>query len=190
MEYVIEEASICHLHYAETICEMMADAAKKRGTGIAKRSPHYLQKKMIEGQAIIAIANELVVGFCYIESWQNQKYVAHSGLIVHENYRESGLARQIKSAVFSLSKEKFPTAVIFGITTSSAVMKINTELGYKPVPFSELTSDKTFWDGCQSCANYDILLRTDHKMCLCTGMVCHPTNDSLKKQKLITNEKA
>ncbi|MDA0844159.1 MAG: GNAT family N-acetyltransferase, partial [Bacteroidetes bacterium] len=60
---------------------------------------------------------------------------------------------------------------IFGITTGSAVMKINYQLGYQPVTFSELTDDPKFWDGCQTCLNYDILTRTNRKMCLCTGML-------------------
>jgi hypothetical protein len=50
-------------------------------------------------------------------------------------------------------------------------MKINSELGYRPVTFSELTQDEDFWKGCQSCPNYDILLRCNHRMCLCTGML-------------------
>lgn len=189
MEYTIEVANLLHIEHAHTICAMMEDAAQKRGTGIAKRSPEYLQKKMSQGHAVIAFSDNEVIGFCYIESWQNETYVAHSGLIVHENYRDTGLARKIKTEVFNLSKILFPGAKIFGITTSLAVMKINTELGYKPVPFSELTTDETFWNGCQSCVNYDILTRTNRKMCLCTGMLCHPKSSELTKQNQHQNEK-
>jgi len=53
-------------------------------------------------------------------------------------------------------------------------MKINYDLGYEPVTFSELTDDPNFWKGCQTCKNYDILQRTEHKMCLCTGMLYDP----------------
>ena len=40
-------------------------------------------------------------------------------------------------------------------------MRINFELGYKPVSFSELTDDPEFWKGCQTCKNYDVLTRTE-----------------------------
>ena len=53
-------------------------------------------------------------------------------------------------------------------------MKINSDLGYRPVPFSELTDDDVFWQGCQSCPNYDVLTRNNHKMCLCYGMLYDP----------------
>ena len=174
MELKVKVANGHHIKYAEEICTMMADAAKVRGTGIAKRHPSYIQQKMEEGKAVIAIYKNQVAGFCYIESWEGHKYVAHSGLIVHPDFRKTGLAKKIKKSVFELSKKQFPDAKIFGITTSLAVMKINSELGYKPVTFSELTTDDTFWKGCQSCTNYDILQRTNRSMCLCTGMVCEP----------------
>jgi len=170
MPYIVQVANEAHFHFAETICEMMADAAKIRGTGIAKRDPQYIKTKMAEGKAVIALCNNTAVGFCYIESWEGKKYVANSGLIVHPDYRKTQLARTIKRKVFELSKNKFPNAMLFGITTSPAVMKINSELGYKPVTFSELTQDKDFWKGCENCTNHDILLRTNRNMCLCTGM--------------------
>ncbi|WP_196885397.1 GNAT family N-acetyltransferase [Aureivirga sp. CE67] len=172
MSIIITNASSKHLKFASSICKMMENASSVRGTGIAKREPHYIEKKMEEGKAIIAIDNDLAVGFCYIESWEDQEYVANSGLIIHPKYQKKGLAKAIKKAIFDLSKEKFPTAKLFGITTSLAVMKINSDLGYKPVTFSELTKDETFWNGCRSCKNYDILKRTNRTMCLCTGMIC------------------
>lgn len=175
MQVIVTVADSSHEKYAQNVCAMIEDAARLRGTGIAKREPEYINKKIQEGKAVIALDGEKVVGFCYIESWQGHKFVANSGLIVHPDYRETGLAKQIKSKTFELSIKKFPGAKIFGITTSLAVMKINSELGYKPVTFSELTDDETFWKGCQSCANYDILMRTNRKMCLCTGMVYDPT---------------
>ena len=57
-------------------------------------------------------------------------------------------------------------------------MKLNSELGYKPVTFSELTTDQSFWNGCQTCKNFDVLTRTEQKMCLCTGMLFDPKNQS------------
>ena len=161
---------------------MMEEAAKKRGTGIAKRSPEYIKHKMNQGQSIIAIHNNNVIGFCYIENWEGQKYVANSGLIIHTDYRKTGLAKKIKKATFQLSKKLYPEAKLFGITTSVAVMKINSDLGYKPVTFSELTQDDNFWKGCQSCVNYDILQRTNRTMCLCTGMVCNLKDSNFSEQ--------
>lgn len=174
MELTVQIASKKHFIYAQSICTMMEEAAKVRGTGIAKRTPEYLIRKMEEGKAVIVVHEDATIGFCYIESWGGQQYVANSGLIVHPDYRGYGLAKKIKKAIFKLSRKKYPNAKIFGITTSLPVMKINSELGYKPVTFSELTTDDEFWKGCQSCRNYDILVRTERKYCLCTGMLYDP----------------
>jgi len=172
MKVVIADKS--HSKYAEEICETIAESAKVRGTGIARRTPEYIITKMENGNAVIALDGEKFAGFCYIEKWGHGKFVANSGLIVHPDYRGAGLAKQIKHKIFEHSRTKFPDAKVFSITTGLAVMKMNTELGYKPVPFSELTDDPSFWDGCQTCKNYDVLTRTDRKMCLCTGMLYDP----------------
>lgn len=172
-----------HYKFAQEICDTMEASALLRGTGIAKRSPEYIQKKMQNHDAIIALENGKFAGFCYIESWQHGQFVANSGLIVHPDYRHLGLAKQIKKKVFEYSQEKYPGAKIFGITTGLAVMKINSDLGYKPVPFSELTADQTFWNGCKGCTNYDILERKEFKMCLCTGMLYDPNNKKPKEIK-------
>lgn len=66
---------------------------------------------------------------------------------------------------------------------------MNYELGYKPVTFSELTDDPDFWKGCQTCKNFDILTRTEQKMCLCTGMLYDPALKE-KGQKKNVNRKA
>lgn len=164
-----------HAGYAHIICEEMAASAKARGTGIAKRTPEYLAQKMLEGKAVIALTEKgLWAGFCYIESWSHGKYVANSGLIVAPQFRKSGLAKQIKKKVFELSKTLYPDAKIFGLTTGLAVMKINSDLGYEPVTYSELTQDEAFWSGCKSCVNYDILTSKDRKNCLCTAMLYDP----------------
>ena len=169
-----------HVSYAEQICALIENAAKQRGTGIAKRKPEYIRQKISDGKAVIALCGKDLAGFCYIETWSHGKYVANSGLIVSPTYRKSGLARRIKARAFELSRKKYPEAKLFGITTSLAVMKINSDLGYKPVTFSELTTDEEFWKGCQSCPNYDILTRTQRKMCLCTGMLADPNDQTLK----------
>ncbi|MGQ1945932.1 GNAT family N-acetyltransferase [Geofilum sp. OHC36d9] len=173
-EITIQIASDKHLNYVDTILQTIADAAKVRGTGIAKRNPEYVNLKITEGKAIIALSGKEFAGFCYIESWGHEKFVANSGLIVVDKFRGHGLARDIKRKAFELSRKRYPNAKIFGLTTGLAVMKINSELGYKPVTFSELTDDEQFWKGCQSCINYDILLRTNRKHCLCTGMLYDP----------------
>jgi hypothetical protein len=181
-QYIVQVANESHYGLAETICKEMEESAKARGTGIAKRSPDYLVQKMKEGKAIIALTNKNEwVGFCYIETWEHGKFVANSGLIVHPDQRKSGIATQIKQKAFELSRKKYPNAKIIGLTTSLAVMKINSDLGYEPTTFSELPADEAFWKGCSSCVNYDILNRTNRKHCLCTGMLFDP--ESAKKQE-------
>ncbi|MBY0435168.1 MAG: GNAT family N-acetyltransferase, partial [Cyclobacteriaceae bacterium] len=172
---IIREATPDDQHYAETITNEMAESAKARGTGIAKRSPEYIIQKMNEGKAVIAVTPEGTwVGFCYIEAWEHEKYVANSGLIVSPAFRKSGVAKQIKHKVFALSRKKYPDAKIFGLTTGLAVMKINSELGYEPVTYSELTNDEEFWKGCRSCVNYEILMSKGRKNCMCTAMLYDP----------------
>ncbi|MDH5603784.1 MAG: GNAT family N-acetyltransferase [Cyclobacteriaceae bacterium] len=176
-------AGIEHYIHAETVCTMIEVAAKARGTGIARREPEYIKKKMREGKAVIALADDKVAGFCYIETWENKKYVVNSGLIVDPNLRGIGLAKKIKKAAFELSKKKYPGVKLFGITTSLAVMRINSKLGYKPVTFSELTKDEAFWKGCESCPNYDILMRNKRNNCLCTGMLYDPSAKEIKSSE-------
>lgn len=163
-----------HISYINEINNTIELASKERGTGIARRSYEYLVEKMTERKAIIALHGDRFAGFCYIESWGHNRYVANSGLIVHHDYRGRGLATLIKRKAFELSLQRFPDSRLFGLTTGLAVMKINSELGYRPVTFSELTSDNEFWKGCQSCVNYDILLRTGRTKCLCTAMLYDP----------------
>jgi N-acetylglutamate synthase-like GNAT family acetyltransferase len=165
------------LHYSKTITDEMEASAKARGTGIAKRSPEYVAKKMEEGKAVIALTDDGTwVGFCYIEAWGHEKFVANSGLIVAPAFRKSGVAKQIKKRIFDLSREKYPNAKIFGLTTGLAVMKINSELGYEPVTYSELTDDEQFWAGCKACVNYDILMSKERKNCFCTAMLYDPAD--------------
>jgi hypothetical protein len=171
-QFIVLPANESHLGYARHICEEMESSAKMRGTGIAKRSVDYIQKKMLEGKAIIAFtADNDWAGFCYIETWQSGEYVSNSGLIVAPAYRKEGLAKRIKEKIFELSKTKYPGSKIFGLTTGLAVMKINSELGYEPVTYSEITNDEAFWSGCKSCINYSILTSKGFKNCLCTAML-------------------
>ena len=163
-----------HLKYVKAINDTIDEAAKARGTGIARRTDEYISSKIMQGKAIIALNREEFVGFCYVESWGHDKFVANSGLIVKQAYRGLGIAKKIKKGAFDLSRKKFPHAKLFGLTTGEQVMRINTELGYVPVTFAKLTDDEQFWEGCKSCVNYDILQRTNMTKCLCTGMVYDP----------------
>ncbi len=173
---IIRIAGSGDVHYATAITQEMEVSAKARGTGIAKRSPEYIAQKINEGKAVIAHTNDNTwVGFCYIETWEGE-YVANSGLIVAPEFRKSGVAKQIKKRIFDLSREKYPNAKIFGLTTGLAVMKINSELGYEPVTYSELTQDEAFWAGCKSCVNYDILMSKERKNCMCTAMLYDPAD--------------
>jgi len=176
-QIIIRVADTNDVRYANTITDEMESSAKARGTGIAKRSPEYVAKKIEEGKAVIAVtADGTWVGFCYIEAWGHEKFVANSGLIVSPDFRKSGVAKQIKKRIFDLSREKYPEAKIFGLTTGLAVMKINSELGYEPVTYSELTDDEEFWKGCKACVNYDILMSKGRKNCLCTAMLYDPAD--------------
>jgi hypothetical protein len=182
----VKVASEEHLKYVDDILSTIEAAAKVRGTGIAKRSPDYIADKIKEGKAIIALQNGEFVGFCYIETWQGKKFVANSGLIVADGFRGQGIATRIKEEAFNLSRAKFPNSKLFGLTTGLAVMKINSDLGYRPVTFSELTEDESFWKGCSSCVNYDILMRTERRHCLCTAMLFDP-NKEIKPPKVEVN---
>jgi hypothetical protein len=174
-QFKILVANESHLSFAQIICDEMASSAQARGTGIARRSPEYIQDKMREGKAVIAFNQDGIwAGFCYIETWGHGEYVANSGLIVAPAFRKGGLARAIKKRIFELSRQTYPDAKVFGLTTGLAVMKINSELGYEPVTYSELTQDEAFWAGCKSCVNYDILMSKDRKNCLCTAMLYDP----------------
>ena len=174
-QFKIIIADQSHQDFARIICDEMESSAKARGTGIAKRSPEYVQEKMREGKAVIAFTNEGIwAGFCYIETWSHGEYVANSGLIVAPSFRKSGLAKQIKKKIFELSRKTYPESKIFGLTTGLAVMKINSELGYEPVTYSELTQDEAFWAGCKSCVNYEILMSKERKNCMCTAMLYDP----------------
>lgn len=179
--YVADES---HVVYAEQICDLIYISAQERGTGIAKRTPEYVKQKMLDGKAVIALTEDgTLAGYSYIETWSHAKFVANSGLIVAHQFRKTGLARRIKQKIFELSRTMFPYAKIFSITTGLAVMKINSDLGYRPVSFSELTDDKEFWEGCRGCRNFDILERNDYRMCLCTALLYDPATAGKNKEK-------
>lgn len=185
----IEVSSDKHLKYAEEIQLEITDSANQRGTGISKRSFEYISEKIKEGTAVVAFLEDGTwVGFCYIETWSHGTFVANSGLIVSSKFRNLGFARLIKEKVFELSRKRYPNAKLFGLTTGLPVMKINTQLGYKPVIYSELTHDEEFWSGCKTCVHYEVLMSKDRQNCLCTAMLFVPKNDN-KQSKVKKDEK-
>ena len=182
-KFIIQIANASHQDFAQIICDEMESSAKARGTGIAKRSPDYIKEKMREGKAVIAFTEDGIwAGFCYIETWSHGEYVANSGLIVAPAFRKSGLAKNIKKKIFDLSQKLYPGAKLFGLTTGLAVMKINSDLGYEPVTYSELTQDEAFWAGCKSCVNYEILMSKERKNCMCTAMLYDPKEHKPKEE--------
>ncbi|MCQ2208151.1 MAG: GNAT family N-acetyltransferase [Paludibacteraceae bacterium] len=174
-----------HIHYIDEILETITAAAKVRGTGIAKRNPKYVENLMLKGKAVLALDGDKFAGFSYIETWGGKHYVTTSGMIVPESYRGHGLARRIKHVTFSLARKRWPNAKIFSLTSGAAVMKLNTDCGYTPVTFAQLTDDETFWRGCEGCINHDVLVRTERRYCICTGMLYDPEN---KRSKMIADE--
>lgn len=180
-DFTIIIADSSHLPFAQKICDEMEASAAKRGTGIAKRSPDYIALKMRQGKAVIAFHKDgRWAGFSYIESWENENYIANSGLIISPEFRQLGLARSIKQMTFALSLHLYPNSKLFGLTTGLAVMKINNQMGYRPVTYTELTKDEIFWNGCKSCINYEILKSKNYSNCLCTAMIFDPNIDKIK----------
>ncbi len=190
MNIEVMVANESHFRFAQEICDEVFVSSKERGTGIAKRTPEYVIEKMAAGKAVIAVTDDgQFAGFSYIESWEDKHYVANSGLIVAHKFRNMGVAKRIKQRIFRLCGEKFPGAKIFSITTGAAVMKMNYQLGFRPVPFSELTKDPDFWKGCQGCRNFAVLEKNEYRMCLCTGLLYDPQEHPESSTPEIKNEK-
>ena len=188
-DFIVQLALPEHRVFAEEITDEMSESAKARGTGIAKRSPEYVSAKIQDGKAVIAFHKDgSWAGFCYIETWSHGQFVANSGLIVSPKYRKAGLAKLIKEEIFGLSRKLYPKAKIFGLTTGLAVMKINSDLGYEPVTYSELTQDEEFWKGCESCVNFEILKMKERKNCMCTAMLYDPAEKKHEEAKKFAQE--
>ena len=187
---IIRVATSKEEKYAKELSELIEVSAKQRGTGIAKRSPEYLIEKIRDNKAIIALTGDgELAGFCYIESWGGKQYAVNSGLIVKHKFRGLGLAKRIKKKAFEHSRKLFPNAKMFGLTTSLPVMKINSDLGYYPVTYNQLTQDEEFWKGCRSCVNYEILQSKERKNCMCTAMLFDPEHQKKKKWDFLKKSK-
>ncbi|MFD1605487.1 GNAT family N-acetyltransferase [Flavobacterium artemisiae] len=177
-EFTIKVADAADIYFIKEICEETAASAILRGTGISGRPPEYLAEKMKNGDAVIAYtADGTWAGFSFISSWNQDHYVSNSGLIVAPAFRHTGLAKKIKEKIFELSRQKYPDAFIFSLTSGLPVMKMNHELGFQPVTYSELPSDENFWQNCQSCVNCEILKSKNRKNCLCTAMRYEPKKE-------------
>ncbi|MET0638031.1 MAG: N-acetyltransferase [Chitinophagaceae bacterium] len=181
---IVREATPEDAVYASQICDEMFTSAIIRGSGISKRSPESIVRKMEEGKAVIALtAKGEWVGFSYLEVWAGGEFVSNSGLIVAPAFRGNGVASRIKKTVFGLSRKLYPEAKVFSITTGLAIMKMNSALGFEPVTYSEIPREEKFWEGCKSCINYNVLLGKKCANCLCTAMLYTPAIPKVRKDK-------
>ena len=73
MKIVIANES--YFKYSQIICDTIEESAKVRGTGIAKRTTEYIEKRLKNGNAILALDGEKFAGFCYIEVWGHERSV-------------------------------------------------------------------------------------------------------------------
>lgn len=184
MDFTIEITNANHVFWAQEICDVTLASALARGTGISGRSPELIEEKIKKGEAVIAFAADgRWAGFSFISCWDNGQFVSNSGLIVAPEFRHTGLAKRIKRKIFELSRQKYPDAKIFSLTTGLAVMKMNHELGFEPVTYSQLTTDDVFWENCKSCVNCPILRSKERKNCLCTAMIYDPKQNGSYIQK-------
>jgi len=182
MKFIIEIASEKHSIYEEDICKAREETAKYYGIGISKKKSDFVKSKLSDGNAIIATDEDgNFAGFQYIKPWEQERFVFNSRLFLNPKYRETDLAQQIHKKIFELSRTKYPNAKVFVVTALIEEIKTNLAAGFKPTAFSELIDDKEWWNGCQECANYDVLTRNNRQRCLCTGMLYDSNNGILKK---------
>jgi hypothetical protein len=172
---IVRSAIPADVVFADQIIHEMESSAISRGSGISKRSAASVIEKIDSGKAVVAVTEKGEwAGFSYIETWDDEKFVSNSGLIVSPKYRTKGVASQIKTQIFDLSRSRYPEAKVFSITSGLAIMKMNTRLGFEPVTYDEIAHEPRFWDGCKSCVNYDVLQSKNRCNCLCTAMLFDP----------------
>jgi len=175
---IVRSAIPADIVFADEIIHEMESSAIARGSGISKRSAASLIEKIDNGKAVVAVTEDGEwAGFSYIETWDDGKFVSNSGLIVSPKHRNQGVASEIKTQIFELSRSKYPKAMVFSITTGAAIMKMNTRLGFEPVTYADITREPGFWDGCKSCVNYDVLQSKSRSNCLCTAMLFDPSKN-------------
>ena len=79
---VVRIANKDDVKYADELVLWYEESARQRKTGIAKRNPVYLQRKMVNGNAIIAFDDDgSLAGFSYIETYEEEKFVVNSGSV-------------------------------------------------------------------------------------------------------------
>lgn len=106
-----------HHRYAQEICDTIQDAAQKRGTGIARRTPEYICTRMTNGNAVIALEGDRFAGFCYIERWGDKDFVAHS--IAEKSYAPDTSLKHLHLGSkdqlgLDLIKQKLDSALLTG----------------------------------------------------------------------------
>ena len=184
MNLLIKAGDKGDLKFVNEIVELIEKESQVIGAGFAVRTPEYIEDKIRNGLSVVAcdrFSGEFI-GFIYLETWQHNKYVANSGLVVAEKFRGKGVGTKLKQKAFELSRKLFSDAKLLDLTTSLAVIKINSELGYEPVEYADLTSDDDFWMECETCMYYDVLVRTRRSNCLCEAMLYDPAR---KKNKFL-----
>lgn len=182
MSFKVRKAVKEDLVFVSSIVEEIAYWAKFRSTGVTTRTTMYVQQKIEEGLALIALdAKGDWVGFCYLETWEHEKYVANSGLVVLPEFRNTGLAFQLKQMALQVAARKYPRAKVFSLTTSLSVAKINHELGYKVVSHDQLLEDEYFIKGCGQVLDYPKMVQTHAGDSECFIMVYDPAVMQLKK---------
>jgi len=170
-KYTVRSAQATDIIHASLISKTIELTNQNADNGICKRSASFLQQKILEGDAVIAVTKQNKwVGFIYLQKW-NDDFVSCCALIVHARYRNEKIAWQLKQKAVDLAKRKYPNAKLFGLTTAAAVMKINSRLGYIPVTYDQITGDQNFWNACKTCPNYQILKSKGQRNCLCTAML-------------------
>ena len=175
-DIIVRRATKQDAKFIYEILNEMERSAKERGTGITKRSPQQLCRKIYEAKAVIAVTSSGAwAGFSYFELWNSKTFISNSGLIVNPRFRKSGIAGRIKQLIFKTCRQRYPKAKLFSITTGKAVITMNHDLGFSPVTFNELPAGDEFWSQCSSCVNYPTLQSKDRKMCFCTAMLFDPS---------------
>ena len=157
--------------HAEAIAEAICREVEAGAIGMALRTPELLRAKMLAGDALIATRGGHWAGFCYLSPWEGGRFVSTSALIVPQPFRGLGTARLLKHASLELARRRYPGARLFGITMSPSVAKINLELGLRQVPYSEITSDPGFWQGCETCPFHAELVANRGVTCRCRAFV-------------------
>jgi len=179
--YEVRRAAESDLQFVPSVASAIDDEVAAGAIGIARRSAADLASRIRTGEAIIALAAEATsdhapagadwAGFCYVAAWEEGRFVSTSGLIVAPQHRGRGLAKRLKERALELAAERYPGAIAFGLSTSSAVARINEELGFRAASYSALPADSAFWDGCRTCPLHADLVANERRTCHCRAVI-------------------